>query len=740
MTAQTPVTVDVFALLEAMVQRRASDLFLSEGRVPSARVDGALTPLTQTPIDRASLDAFMAAVLRPAHREVFERQGDVDVGVSRPGLGRFRAHFHLQRGLLGAVLRSVPSGQLDFDKLGLPPAVKALAEVPRGLVLVTGSTGSGKSTTLAAMLHHINATRRAHIVTLEDPIEFVHEDLQSVVTQREVGSDTRDFGVALRHVVRESPDVILIGEMRDAETMNVALSAALTGHLVLSSLHTIDATQTLQRILSYYPEHLREQVCMDLSLSLQGIVAQRLVPRVDGEGRVAAIEVLVATPAARKLLREQRVDELGDVMNGATDGMQTFNRALVQLFERKLISLETGAAYATNPDEFRLNAAGMERGNAAFAAEHEALPAVGNVDMRTLITIAQRYGASDLHLVVGSPPIFRIHGRLRRLEGESLSAGDVRRLLFSLLSHGQREQFELERELDFALTVTGKHRFRVNAHYQRGTVAVALRLIPNVIPDPATLGLPPVVLDFATKPHGLVLVTGPTGAGKSTTLATLVDRINQSRACHIITIEDPIEFVHYNRLATVEQREVGADTKGFGAALKYILRQDPDVILIGELRDVETISAALTAAETGHLVLATLHTNDAPQTIDRVVDVFPPHQQSQIRVQLAASLVAVVSQRLLLRADGQGRVGAFEVLVGTSAVRANVREGKTHQLQSVMETSAREGMVTMDRAVAELVRSGLVNTEEASRYMKNPLLLRQLGETGGFRPGGGGGP
>jgi Tfp pilus assembly pilus retraction ATPase PilT len=463
--------------------------------------------------------------------------------------------------------------------------VRRLAELPRGLVLVTGSTGSGKSTTLAAMVNHINSTRAAHIVTLEDPIEFVHDDLKSIVTQREVGSDTRDFSVALRHVVRESPDVILIGEMRDAETMNVALSAALTGHLVLSSLHTIDASQTLQRILSYYPEHLRDQVCMDLSLCLQGVVAQRLVPRADGEGRVAACEVLLGTPAVRKLVREQRVDELGDVMDTAGEGMIAFNRALVQLYERKLITLDIGAAYATNPDEFRLNAQGMERGVAGFAAEHEALPALGSLDMRTLLQIALRYGASDLHMVTGSPPIFRIHGKLRRLEGESLSASDARRLLFSLLSHKQRETFELDRELDFALTVTGQHRFRVNAHYQRGTIAVALRLIPNSIPDINSLGLPPVVIDLAQKPHGLVLVTGPTGSGKSTTLAAMVDRVNHLRACHIITVEDPIEFVHHNRLATIEQREVGADTRGFAQALKFILRQDPDVILIGEMRD-----------------------------------------------------------------------------------------------------------------------------------------------------------
>ncbi|MFO0609051.1 MAG: PilT/PilU family type 4a pilus ATPase [Polyangiales bacterium] len=723
--------LDLEAVLRQMVQERASDLFLAEGKAPSARVNGAVRAIGREPVEREALQAFMDAVLRPAQRELFERNGDIDVGLGRAGVGRFRAHFHLQRGLLGAVVRSVPGGALEFAHLGLPPAVRALAESPRGLVLVTGSTGSGKSTTLAAMVHHINARFRKHIVTLEDPIEYVHDDLQAVVTQREVGSDARDFTGALRQVVRESPDVILIGEMRDAETMNVAVSAALTGHLVLSSVHTTDAAQTLQRILAYYPEHMREQVCMDLSLCLQGVVSQRLVPRADGEGRVAAVEVMIATPPIKKLIRDQRVDEVADVMAAdSVDGARTFNRALVELYEKKLITFETGAAYASNPDEFRLAAQGMERGVAGFAAEGEELPSVGQVDMRTLLSVAGRYGASDIHLVVGSPPIFRIHGRLRRLESDVLAGSDVRRLLFSLLSYRQREQFELDRELDFSLTVTGRNRFRVNAHFQRGGIAISIRLIPNDIPDPAPLGIPPVMFELAQRPQGLILVVGPTGSGKSTTLATMIHHINSSRSCHIITVEDPIEFVHGNRLATVEQREVGSDTKSFAAALKYILRQDPDVILIGELRDTETISAALTAAETGHLVLGTLHTNDAPQTVDRIVDVFPPHQQPQVRVQLSAALAAVVSQRLLPRADQGGRVAAFEVLVATPAVRAIIREGKTHQIQSAMETGGLLGMVTLDKALLELARKGTISVEEAARYMKNAAPLKQLGAEG----------
>ncbi|AKT39216.1 type IV pilus twitching motility protein PilT [Chondromyces crocatus] len=710
-------------LLAEMVEAGASDLFLAEGRPPAWRVDGQVTVTLHPPTTAEDLERFLGTVLRPAQRELFERTGDLDVGRSIPELGRFRLHFHMQRGAIGVVVRAVPSGQLSFERLRLPAVVQSFADAPRGLVLVTGGTGSGKSTTLAAMVHHINSQHSKHIVTLEDPIEFVHEDLLSLVTQREVGSDTRDFTVGLRHVVRESPDVIVVGEMRDPETMAVALSAALTGHLVLSSVHTIDATQTLQRVLSGFPEHQREQVCMDLSICLVGIVAQRLLPRADGEGRVAAVEVLTATPALRRLIREQRIDEVADLMQGGTEGMETFNRALVKLYQEGVISFETGAAYAQNADEFRMNAQGMERG-ATLTLEHELGGELGSdrapVDMQGLLAAAMRGGASDLHLIAGRPPLLRVSGALRPLLGaEPLSPATARRLVLSLLSHAQRERFDLEREIDFALTVTGGSRFRVNAHYQRGTVAAAIRLIPGVVPEIDRLGLPRAVRELAGREQGLVLVTGPTGAGKSTTLAALLDEINRTRACHVVTLEDPIEFVHENKMATIEQREIGADTKGFAAALKNILRQDPDVILVGELRDPETIAAALTAAETGHLVFATLHSNDAPQTVDRIIDVFPPHQQPQVRVQLSAELLAVVAQRLLPKAMGEGRVPAFEVMVATQAVRTQIREGKVHQLLHTLETSRRDGMQTFERSLADLVQAGHVTMEEALRVARS---------------------
>ncbi|MCB9530857.1 MAG: PilT/PilU family type 4a pilus ATPase [Myxococcales bacterium] len=720
---QPPSTVR--RLLASMERWGASDVFVCEGKPPAARVHGRVVPVELPATTAEDMSALVDEVMSPTARAQLEANGDADVGYSIDGTKRFRFNFARQKGVLSFVARALPSGRLDLAQLGLPPVLGALADLPRGLVLVTGATGSGKSTTLAAIVNRINETRQAHIVTIEDPVEFVHTDIQSRVTQREVGADTRDFAHALRQVVRQSPDVILIGEMRDVDTMQTAIAAALTGHLVFATLHTIDAAQTLQRILAYFPDHMRHQAALDLSLCLQAVVSQRLIPRSDGTGRAVATELLTVTPGVRRLIREQRVDEVHDMLRASSDpGLRSFNASVLDLFKAGVISLDVGKAYATNAEEFTLATQGMTTGIGTFS--RDGVESVSGLDMKALLTLALEKGASDLHLTVGRPPIFRIAGELHPLRVRPLSDADLRTLLFSILTTTQRSQYELEREIDFALSIDRETRFRVNAYYQKGKMACALRAIASTIPDPAELGIPDVVVDLASRSQGLLLVVGPTGSGKSTTLACLVDRINSERACRIITVEDPIEFTHEGKLATVDQREVHADTTSFAAALKYVLRQDPDVILIGEMRDLETIGAAMTAAETGHLVLATLHTNDAIQAVDRVVDAFPAHQQSQVRSQLAACLLGVVSQRLLPRADGYGRIAAFEVMVASPAIRTLIRDDKMHQAVSMMETRLGDGMLTMDRSLAELTRAGYITREEAMRYISNPKLITEL--------------
>ncbi len=354
-------------------------------------------------------------------------------------------------------------------------------------------------------------------------------------------------------------------------------------------------------------------------------------------------------------------------------------------------------------------------------------PAVEELHVNTLLSQVVELRGSDLHLAVGLPPCVRVDGHLHPMEGYPvLNGSDVRRMVFAILTQRQRERFEAELELDTSHSIPNLGRFRVNVFLQRDNVGAVMRVIPNEVVNFELLGLPGPVANFAELPRGLVLVTGPTGSGKSTTLASLVDIINSRKALHIMTVEDPIEFLHQHKRAVVNQREIGEDTQSFAQALKHVLRQDPDVILVGEMRDLETISTALTAAETGHLVFATLHTQDAPQSIDRIIDVFPAHQQQQIRVQLASALQGIVCQQLLPKAGSQGRAVAVEVLVATPGVRNLIREGKTHQIYSAMQAGAQYGMQTMDQSLAGLVRAGKVAMGTALERAANEDDLRRL--------------
>ncbi len=351
--------------------------------------------------------------------------------------------------------------------------------------------------------------------------------------------------------------------------------------------------------------------------------------------------------------------------------------------------------------------------------------AVKHPDIDQLLTYAVANKASDLHLSVGLPPCIRINGSIRRIDQLPILDNDgLREMIYSILPQATREKFEETKELDTSYAVKDVGRFRVNVMQQRGMIGAVLRMIPHEIPEFSTLGLPNVISTFAELRHGLVLVTGPTGSGKSTTLASLIDIINMMRPLHIVTVEDPIEFLHTSKKAIVNQREVGVDTTSFAECLRHVLRQDPDVILVGEMRDLETISTALTAAETGHLVFATLHTQDAPQTIDRIIDVFPTNQQDQIRIQLAGTLEAVVTQQLMLASSGTSRLPIAEIMVCNSGIRNLIRTAKTHQIYSLMQTGSAHGMQTMDQALAQAVRAGKVTEAHAFDRCHNPSELR----------------
>ena len=350
-------------LLQEMVDRGASDLFLKAGSQPCFRIDGEIVNSDHPELTMDETHSIATQIMSSEQAEYFARSLEMDTAVSVRGVGRFRVNIYRQRGSTGLVFRFVSNPNFSFEELNLPPVVRSLAEKRRGLILVTGTTGSGKSTTLAAIINHINQNRRCHIVTIEDPIEFLHQDEQAIINQREVGFDTKSFSDALKHVLRQSPDIILIGEMRDLETISTAIAAAETGHLVLSTLHTIDAVQTIERIINYFPAYLHAQIRMELALCLEGVVCQRLLPHGSGRGRVPAVEVMVSTPSIRKLLHEGKTLELPQfIESGMHVGMQTFNQSLLALHRAKKVRLEDALAYSSSPDEFRLMAEGIASG------------------------------------------------------------------------------------------------------------------------------------------------------------------------------------------------------------------------------------------------------------------------------------------------------------------------------------------------------------------------------------------
>lgn len=333
--------------------------------------------------------------------------------------------------------------------------------------------------------------------------------------------------------------------------------------------------------------------------------------------------------------------------------------------------------------------------------------------------------ASDIHITVGLPPVLRINGKLENLGEGKLSPEDTKNLVYATLSEKQIKVLEEDGEIDTSFSSPGAGRYRVNAYKQRGSYGMALRIIPLEIPSAESIGLPPVAKELARLPRGLILVTGPTGSGKSTTLASMINQINQERECHILTLEDPIEYLHKHHKSIVNQREIGTDSKSFATGLRAALRQDPDVILVGEMRDLETISIALTAAETGHLVLSTLHTNGAAKTVDRIIDVFPPHQQQQVRIQFSSAIQAIISQQLLPKVDASGRVAAFEVMVATPAIRNLIREDKNHQIDTAIQTGAKFQMQTMDASLLELYKKGIITKDTALMQAINQENIRK---------------
>ena len=486
--------ISISEFLIHAVEKNASDLFITAGKKPAFRIQGEIVTDPRFPeVSAGDINEFRRHVIGKSGEEEYLAKGGYDASHTLGGEERYRLNFFTTTNGPGLAVRPIRSGnEVFFGDLNLPQSLGNLCSLQRGLILITGSTGCGKSTTLSAMVNHINSTSARHILTIEDPIEYVHSDKESFVTQREITDTIGGFSQALKFALRENPDVIVIGEMRDMETIQVAIAAAMTGHLVISTVHTTDTIQTIERLLMMFPETQREQLAADLGLSLQAVISQRLLPRADAEGMYPAVEILLGTATVRKQISDRDFNALEiSLKAGIHQGMISFNRSLFQLYEQGIITRTTALTASGNANELDLMMKGMENGNDVFLQHYgNDDDNTGMVDMRALFRAAVKNRASDLLLSAGSTPMLRLNGSLRALDLPVLTAEDVERLLFSIISRRQRIVLEEKRELDFALSVSlpltegtepTQYRFRLNAFYQRGSLGLVARDRKSVV-------------------------------------------------------------------------------------------------------------------------------------------------------------------------------------------------------------------------------------------------------------------
>ena len=748
-------------LLMEVRDRGGHDLFILAGQPPLIKLAGDVRPLRDEPLDDEAIDKILVDVMTPVQHETFLGGDDVDFSYTVKGLGgRFRVNAYRQWTGFAAVFRVIANEIMTLDQLKLAPVIREFCNLRSGLVLVTGPTGSGKSTTLAAMIDHMNRHRTEHIITVEDPIEYVHPNRSCVINQREIGVHTLNYAEALRGALRQDPDVILVGEMRDHETMSTAITAAETGHLVLGTLHTASAAKTVNRIIDVFPPSYHAQVRTMISESLKAVLSQHLIPRVDQAGKLAlAMEIMICNEAIANVIRKEKSYQIPSMLATTAEiGNQLMDNELLKLVKQGIIDPEEGYAKAENKREFEsylpapidvereleeklaarrsasaprqhlravgeVAAPGRSGANPGRAGRPEAEDAVARIDSFLMLVKEQR--ASDLHLCVGQPPIIRFAGDLVPIKFRMLTDFELKRMVYETLRPAQIAFFEENMDLDFAYSIDGVARYRGHLFYDENGIGAAYRIIPEHIESIDELRLPTSLKKLSRFDKGLILVTGATGSGKSTTLAAILNEINETRQKHIITVEDPIEFIHQPKKCVFSHREVGTHTKSFQSALRSCLREAPDVILIGEMRDIETISLALTCAETGALVFGTLHTQSASKTVDRIIDVFPAEQQEQIRSMLSLNLKGVMCQNLLKTSDETNRCAAVEILFGSTALSNLIRDNKTYQIDTLIQLGGYEktGMQTMDQALVALCDEGRVNPQEARRFVRDPGSL-----------------
>lgn len=794
---ETPIINLLNSLLKRAYSVNSSDIHIEpfeDKSIVRMRIDGAI-------IDYVTLQKGLHASLIARIKII----SDLDIAERRvPQDGHFRVnvegqYLNIRVSILPtvfgekAVLRLLAGNSTiqHADSFGMEERdyerFRAMLDSPHGIIYLTGPTGSGKTTTLYMVLDEM-AKRSVNISTIEDPVEKNIKKINQTQVNNIAGLT---FEVGLRALLRQDPDIIMVGETRDSETASISVRSAITGHLVFSTLHTNDATSSIVRLIDMGVEPYL------VANSMVGTVAQRLMRRICPEcgqeveateeecrllgvapgtkikkahgctqcnytgysGRIAIHEILTIDSNVRKMISEgASMDEIQDYAV-KYQGMRLLRDSAIEKVLQQVTTVEElrkVAYYSDAPAaQYQRPAADTAHAVAQVSAVSvtpalqsvpervaeyvEAVPEGSSIRLREdpfagvgpatihvedIILKARESGCSDIHITAAKPLMMRINGALQETK-EQYSKEQITAMLLEMCDADQRAQLAAGNDLDFAVQTRDGHRQRVNIFRDMGCLAATIRLLNSHIPTLESLGLPMVLGEIVKQPRGLILVTGPTGSGKSTTLAAMIDSINATRPDHIITIEDPVEYVYEKKKALIHQREVGRDVTSFAAALRSALREDPDIILVGEMRDYETISAALTAAETGHLVLSTLHTTGAAQTIDRIIDACPNGSQNQVRTQLAGVLNAVVTQCLIPKIEG-GRIAATEILIGTDAISNMIRENKCHQMNTAMQAGAALGMHTLNKDLMGLVQRGVISMEQARKYTNDKRDLEQF--------------
>ncbi len=784
---ETPIINLLNSLLKRAYSVNSSDIHIEpfeDKSIVRMRIDGAI-------VDYVTLQKGLHASLIARIKIISE----LDIAERRvPQDGHFRVnvegeYINIRVSILPtvfgekAVLRLLAGNSTiqHADSFGMEERdyerFRAMLDSPHGIIYLTGPTGSGKTTTLYMVLDEM-AKRSVNISTIEDPVEKNIKKINQTQVNNTAGLT---FEVGLRALLRQDPDIIMVGETRDSETASISVRSAITGHLVFSTLHTNDAASSIVRLIDMGVEPYL------VANSMVGTVAQRLMRRICPEcgqeveateeecrllgaapgtkikkahgctqcnftgysGRIAVHEILTVDSTVRKMITDgASMDEIQDYAV-RHQGMHLLRDSAIEKVLQQVTTIEELRKVAYYSDAPAAQACTTSVPAAAqpvapqpaapqIVQMTEILPPVAaqvkedpfadvgaaTVHVEDIILRARESGCSDIHITAAKPLMIRINGALQETK-EQYSKEQITAMLLEMCDADQRAQLAAGNDLDFAVQTRDGNRQRVNIFRDMGALAATIRLLNSHIPTLESLGLPMVLGEIVKQPRGLILVTGPTGSGKSTTLAAMIDSINATRPDHIITIEDPVEYVYEKKQSLIHQREVGRDVASFAAALRSALREDPDIILVGEMRDYETISAALTAAETGHLVLSTLHTTGAAQTIDRIIDACPNGSQNQVRTQLAGVLNAVVTQCLIPKIEG-GRIAATEILIGTDAVANMIRENKCHQMNTAMQAGAALGMHTLNRDLMSLVQRGVISMEQARKYTNDKRDFEQF--------------